>query len=109
MFDDGSNPLTTQLYKGLLSYCVLRLCEADSLYSKQIIQQLNTIGITVSGGTVYPLLKRLYDNQLLDYEWRESEQGPPRKYYQATDLGVETSESMGSQIDTLYGALDLLP
>jgi len=38
-------------------------------------------------GTLYPLLNRLARDGLLAYEWQESEQGPPRKYYWLTDSG----------------------
>ena len=43
-------------------------------------------------GTLYPLLTRLKNDGLLGYEWQESTQGPPRKYYVLTDVGKETLE-----------------
>ncbi|MDR2823657.1 MAG: PadR family transcriptional regulator, partial [Prevotellaceae bacterium] len=38
-------------------------------------------------GTLYPLLMRLKNMELLAYQWIESTQGPPRKYYELTDAG----------------------
>ncbi|KAA6303933.1 hypothetical protein EZS27_044424, partial [termite gut metagenome] len=38
-------------------------------------------------GTLYPLLTRLKNDNFLGYEWVESPQGPPRKYYKLTDKG----------------------
>jgi PadR family transcriptional regulator PadR len=40
-------------------------------------------------GTLYPLLSKMRREKLLDYEWKESEAGPPRKYYQLTARGRE--------------------
>ena len=40
-------------------------------------------------GTLYPLLTRLKNDNLLSYEWVESTQGPPRKYYRLTTQGEE--------------------
>ena len=38
-------------------------------------------------GTLYPLLTRLKNGGFLSYQWIESTQGPPRKYYQLTEEG----------------------
>ena len=38
-------------------------------------------------GTLYPLLSRMRREKLVDYEWQESESGPPRKYYRLTAKG----------------------
>ena len=40
-------------------------------------------------GTLYPLLMRLKNTGYLTYTWKESENGPPRKYYKLTDTGFE--------------------
>src|SRR3954465_12174997 len=79
----------TQMRKGMLVYCVLLLCEDGKVYSSQIINRLHAAELIVVEGTLYPLLNRLARDGLLGYEWRESEQGPPRKYYWLTDDGRE--------------------
>lgn len=38
-------------------------------------------------GTLYPLLTRLKNGGLLRYNWVESKSGPPRKYYELTEIG----------------------
>jgi PadR family transcriptional regulator PadR len=38
-------------------------------------------------GTLYPLLTRLKNDGYLSYKWEESQQGPPRKYYELTETG----------------------
>jgi len=77
----------TQMRKGMLVYCVLLLCKEGKVYSSQIINRLHNAELIVVEGTLYPLLNRLARDGLLAYEWQESEQGPPRKYYWLTDSG----------------------
>ncbi|HSX33812.1 MAG TPA: PadR family transcriptional regulator [Candidatus Saccharimonadales bacterium] len=77
----------TQMRKGMLVYCVLLLCKDGKVYSSDIIQKLRGAELLVVEGTLYPLLSRLGRDKLLAYEWQESEQGPPRKYYWLTDDG----------------------
>jgi PadR family transcriptional regulator, regulatory protein PadR len=77
----------TQMRKGMLVYCVLLLCKDGKVYSSEIIRFLRDAELIVVEGTLYPLLSRLAKDGLLGYEWRESEQGPPRKYYWLTDEG----------------------
>jgi PadR family transcriptional regulator PadR len=76
-----------QMRKGMLVYCVLLLCKDGKVYTSEIIRQLHQAELIVVEGTLYPLLNRLARDSLLGYEWRESEQGPPRKYYWLTDEG----------------------
>lgn len=73
--------------KGLLTYCVLLLCKDGKVYSSDIIKQLRQAELIVVEGTLYPLLSRLSRDKIVAYEWQESEQGPPRKYYWLTEEG----------------------
>jgi PadR family transcriptional regulator PadR len=77
----------TQMRKGVLVYCVLLLCRDGRVYTTDIITSLRAAELIVVEGTLYPLLSRLARDGLLAYEWQESEQGPPRKYYWLTDDG----------------------
>jgi PadR family transcriptional regulator PadR len=76
-----------QMRKGVLVYCVLLVCGGEPMYSSDVIRRLRDAEMIVVEGTLYPLLNRLARDKLLGYEWRESEQGPPRKYYWLTDEG----------------------
>src|ERR1700755_3542117 len=76
-----------QMRKGLLVYCVLLLCKDGKVYSSDIIKQLRAAELIVVEGTLYPLLTRLNRDGVVAYEWQESEQGPPRKYYWLTAEG----------------------
>src|SRR5581483_864721 len=84
-----------QMRKGLLVYCVLLLCKDGKVYSSDIIKQLRAAELIVVEGTLYPLLTRLSKDGIVAYEWQESEQGPPRKYYWLTDAGHELLVALG--------------
>lgn len=78
----------SQMRKGMLEYCILLLLHREPSYASDIIQKLKEAKLIVVEGTLYPLLTRLKNDGLLSYEWVESTQGPPRKYYRLTDEGV---------------------
>lgn len=75
--------------KGMLEYCILLLLKQQPAYANDIIQRLRDAEMIVMEGTLYPLLTRLKNDGLLAYEWQESTQGPPRKYYKLTTEGQE--------------------
>ncbi|MEO8691377.1 MAG: PadR family transcriptional regulator, partial [Candidatus Saccharimonas sp.] len=77
-------------------------------YTSDIIMQLRAIELVVVEGTVYPLLSRLQKDGLLEYEWKESEQGPPRKYYKTTRLGDEVVSELAQKINLLTDTLERL-
>lgn len=100
--------LAVQLRKGFLAYCVLRVCEQQPQYTSDIIRRLREAELVVVEGTIYPLLSRLQKDGLLVHEWQESEQGPPRKYYRATDYGIEVTEHVNKKITALNATLKKL-
>ncbi|MBX3003594.1 MAG: PadR family transcriptional regulator [Anaerolineales bacterium] len=75
------------LRKGLLEYLLLVIVSAGKVYAADILQRLSTTDFATQEGTLYPLLSKLRREGLLDYEWHESEAGPPRKYYTLTPAG----------------------
>lgn len=77
------------LRKGLLPFAVLKVVAHHKVYVANILEKLGSTELKTSEGTLYPLLSRMRREQLLEYEWVESESGPPRKYYQLTDEGIE--------------------
>ncbi len=77
----------SQMRKGMLEYCILLLLSRQASYAIDIITKLKQAELIVVEGTLYPLLTRLKKDGLLSYEWQESTQGPPRKYYTLTDDG----------------------
>jgi PadR family transcriptional regulator PadR len=100
--------MTTQLRKGFLAYCVLKVCSHEPKYTSDIISRLRDAELVVVEGTIYPLLSRLQKDGLLRHEWQESEQGPPRKYYKTTDYGDEVITHTSKNITDLNATLKKL-
>lgn len=77
--------------KGILELCVLSIIAEDEAYPSDIIERLRNAKpqLIVKEGTMYPLLTRLKNSGILTYTWKESEKGPPRKYYSLTDSGQD--------------------
>lgn len=76
--------------RGVLEYCVLALLQSGEQYGFELVRTLSQVdGMVTSEGTIYSLLSRLRREQLVTTFWRESEAGPPRRYYQLTDAGQE--------------------
>ena len=73
--------------KGLLEYLILTIVSSGEVYAADILARLSTTDFATQAGTLYPLLSKMRREGLLDYEWRESDAGPPRKYYQLTAKG----------------------
>ena len=85
----SSEKSKAQMRKGILDYCILLLLKHKEAYVSDIIKQLKDARLIIVEGTLYPLLTRLKNAGYLSYRWEESHQGPPRKYYEITDLGKE--------------------
>jgi PadR family transcriptional regulator PadR len=83
------NPENTQaqMRKGILEYCILSIICRGEIYASDILSELKAAHLIVVEGTLYPLLTRLKNGGLLEYSWKESQQGPPRKYYKLTESG----------------------
>jgi PadR family transcriptional regulator len=76
-----------QLRKGLLEFLILDIVSTGDVYVADIVERLGRTDFATREGTLYPLLSTMRREGLLDYDWRESAVGPPRKYYRLTDLG----------------------
>ena len=98
----------SQMRKGVLTYAVLLLLKDGKVYSSEIIRALRSAELIVVEGTLYPLLNRLAKDELLAYEWQESEQGPPRKYYWLTSEGKELLNELKTAYQKLHGSIQML-
>jgi len=98
----------TQMRKGMLVYCVLLLLKDGKIYTSEIIRALREAELIVVEGTLYPLLNRLAKDKLLTYEWQESEQGPPRKYYWMSDDGKKLLEDLKTTYNRLHSSIKAL-
>lgn len=77
------------LRKGLLEFLILDIVSAGDVYVADILERLRRTDFATREGTLYPLLSRMRREGLLDYDWRESAAGPPRKYYRLTGSGTD--------------------
>jgi PadR family transcriptional regulator, regulatory protein PadR len=99
----------TQLRRGALEYCVLALLRDDARYGVELIRRLSEVdGMVTSEGTIYPLLSRLRKAELVTTFWRESDAGPPRRYYQLTPAGRKALEDFADQWIRFRDAVDSL-
>jgi PadR family transcriptional regulator PadR len=80
-------PQLAQMRKGALEYCVLALLRDGERYGFELVRELSNAELVTSEGTIYPLLARLRQDGAVETSWRESTQGPPRRYYKLTPEG----------------------
>lgn len=99
---------TAQMRKGVLEFAILLVIAKHKIYANEIIAQLKEVKLTVVEGTIYPLLSRLKNSELLDYDWEESKSGPPRKYYTLTDKGHKFLINCEEQWNQLESAISKL-
>jgi PadR family transcriptional regulator, regulatory protein PadR len=78
----------TPMRRGLLEFLVLAVVSSGPVYVADILRRLSATDFATQEGTLYPLLSKMRREELLDYEWRESASGPPRKYYRLTVTGA---------------------
>lgn len=86
--------IQVQMRKGVLEYCILSIIKRGDAYASDIIDELKKAEMIVVEGTLYPLLTRLKNENLLQYRWEESTSGPPRKYYALTEEGEQFLEQL---------------
>ncbi|MCL2109195.1 MAG: PadR family transcriptional regulator [Oscillospiraceae bacterium] len=78
--------MNPQLKRGTLELCVLSIVCRGDCYGYELVNRISD-NMHITEGTIYPLLKRLKDNGSITSYIVESQEGPPRKYYQITDIG----------------------
>jgi len=83
----SANEKFAAIRKGLLEFLILKIVSADKVYVADMLERLARTDFATQEGTLYPLLSRMRRDGLLDYEWQESDAGPPRKYYRLTAAG----------------------
>jgi PadR family transcriptional regulator, regulatory protein PadR len=97
-----------QMRKGILEYCILSILSRNSCYASDIIKELKEAKVIVVEGTLYPLLTRQKNAGLLSYRWEESQQGPPRKYYELTSAGKEYLKDLDNSWAELVESVNLI-
>ena len=97
-----------QMRKGVIEYCTLLILSQKDCYSNDILQKLKEAEMIVVEGTLYPLLTRLKNSELLSYRWEESTQGPPRKYYSLTEKGKTLLSKLDKSWTNLVDSINML-
>jgi PadR family transcriptional regulator PadR len=98
------------MLKGVLEGSILAIIQQKEVYGYEISQTLKGYGFgDISEGTIYPLLLRLEKNGCLTSVYRESKQGPKRKYYLLTEKGKQELEEFQNDFQNMVKAVfDLL-
>jgi PadR family transcriptional regulator PadR len=106
----------SQMRKGVLEFCILSVIKLGEAYPSDIIDKMKQANLHILEGTLYPLLTRLKNAELLTYRWVESNSGPPRKYFLLTEKGAafykdleSTWEELANAVETLTGKNGLKP
>jgi PadR family transcriptional regulator, regulatory protein PadR len=97
-----------QMRKGILEYCILSILKRGEAYPSEILEALKSARLLVVEGTLYPLLMRLKNMELLSYRWEESTSGPPRKYYSITEQGQQFLTELDQTWAELHEAVQIL-
>lgn len=98
----------SQMRKGVLEFCILSIIKKGEVYPSDIIDQMKGSNLNILEGTLYPLLTRLKNAELLTYRWVESNSGPPRKYFSLTEKGAEFYKELESTWMELANAVEKL-
>lgn len=91
--------------KGILEFCILAILNKKEAYPSEILEALKKARLIVVEGTLYPLLTRLKNSELLTYRWEESPSGPPRKYFTLTEQGKQFLNELQNTWSELHHAV----
>lgn len=103
----NQDALLSQMRRGTLLYCVLAILEDEERYGFDLVRTLAEVdGMVTSEGTIYPLLSRLRRDELVETTWRESTEGPPRRYYRLTEAGRAALDAFRREWSRFRDAVD---
>ncbi|MEG6616107.1 PadR family transcriptional regulator [Peptococcaceae bacterium 1198_IL3148] len=101
--------IPSQMLKGILEGCILKIISEKETYGYEISQQLQKYGFSdIAEGTIYPLLLRLEKNQFITAQYRQSSLGPKRKYFSITSKGKQDLEAFWASWQQLQTAVNQL-
>lgn len=98
----------SQMRKGVLEFCILSIIRQGEAYPSDIVEKMKAANLNILEGTLYPLLTRLKNAELLMYRWVESNSGPPRKYFSMTDKGLSFYHELEDTWNELANAVNKL-
>ena len=106
MVNDVFDKLEHELRRGVVVLAVLSQLR-ELRYGYELRQSLAREGLTIEEGTLYPLLRRLEAQGVLQSEWK-TEDGPPRRYYVLNNAGRALLEQLASTWQGMNLAMDRL-
>ena len=79
-----------EIKRGAVTLAILALLSKRRAYGYEAVKLLDEkmSFLALEQGTVYPLLRRLEQRELLKSEWDYEDPTKPKKYYAATDEGL---------------------
>ncbi|WP_438944906.1 PadR family transcriptional regulator [Sediminibacterium sp.] len=98
----------SQMRKGVLEFCILSIIRQGEVYPSDLVDRMKAANLHILEGTLYPLLTRLKNAELLNYRWVESNSGPPRKYFVMTEKGLAFYSELERTWKELAGAVQVL-
>lgn len=98
----------SQMKKGILEFCILSIIRRGEAYPSDIVEEMRGANMSILEGTLYPLLTRLKNAEMLTYRWEESNSGPPRKYFSLTVKGEAFYKELESTWIELSNAVNAL-
>lgn len=87
---------------------MLALLTSKPRYGFDLVRTLSDADLVSGEGTVYPLLSRLNRDGLVKFSWQESQEGPPRKYYEITASGKQVLKQFQTEWAQFRSSVDLL-
>ncbi len=88
-----------EMKRGILVLAVLSQLD-EAQYGYSLIQALTNLSMPIEQNTLYPLLRRLEKQGLLDSLW-QVEENRPRRYYKISDLGIEVRKVLLEEWNSL--------
>lgn len=99
--------MNSQMKRGTLEMCALSIICRGDCYGYEIVNRISGC-MEMTEGTIYPLMKRLRDSDLIDSYIVESPEGPARKYYKITEKGMQELGRLVSEWKEFEVSIDKL-
>lgn len=90
--DDEYGYLETEMNRGFIQVLVL-VCLENQMYGYQMLRHFQEQGYQIEENTLYPLLRRLEKNKLIESKW-DVGQDRPRKFYVVSEQGKKVREKL---------------
>lgn len=99
--------MNTQFKKGALELCVLSQLVHGDKYGYELTERISGL-MSIASGTLYPILRKLKEEDYVTTYLVESESGPARKYYRLTDKGKQYQNDVKREWESFVGAVNQL-